>query len=296
MSPTLLPGEDDWPDRTLVEGRGLERAVREEAFLEIATELATEFGRLTALLVQVRPPSSHGRDAAILRGLATRIVKLSQRLVAETYEGRGEIQSLLDWTIFESMVDLAYLLRGHGDRYEAFLRHHLRADRAVWEHLVRNREERQGVALPQEQHMRKRVERAFRLAGLELDDVGSEGESAWPSLQQRLDAIGEPRSGNMHQVGAFAVHGLWHELVTHQLSQDEALEAKLGWSRARVEPLFALVIQGSRIMGGYALRLGPDVSEAFRGRFLDLARRAADCDRLHELFVAATEFAEPMEE
>lgn len=286
MTADYLPGDEDWPVRTRIEGRGLEDAASENAYLEVAMELATEYGRLASLLVRSRPPAAEGRNAAILRGLATRVVKLTQRLTAESYEGRGELQAMLDHALFETTVDLAYLLRGGAGRYDAFILHTLRADRAVWDHLERNREEREGVSLPQERRMRFHLHRSFALAGMEPGDIDLMAESAWPGLSARLEAIGEPRAAAMHQLGSFAVRGLWNELVTHHLTDDETLDAELGWSRARVEPLFAMVIQGSRVMGGYAMRLSPALSDAFRDKFLDLARRAADADRHHELYLA----------
>lgn len=282
---TWLPGEEDWPERTLVPFDALAVARSEAPFLDVAMELATEYGLLLELLLRSRPPTATGRDAAVLRGLAVRCLKLTRRLCAETYAGRGEMQRLLDRELFETTVDLAYLLRGGPDRFEAFLRHALAADRAVWDHLDRNAAERGGEVLPQEQRMREALERSFALAGVAPEALDPENPAPWPTLEERLAQVGEPRAAAMHQLGAFYVHGPWHELVSQHLDGADGFAPRTGWVPPRVEPVFALVIQGGRVMGAYALRQGGVVADAYRGRWLDLVRRAADADRYHELYL-----------
>ena len=295
MAAARLPDPGDWPEWALVDRDALARAREERPFLETAAALATEFGELTALLARAQPPPpadappARARDAAVLRGLTVRIVKLTRRLAAETYEGRGDLQLLLDREIFVSTAALAYLLRGRGDRFEAFVRDGLRADRAVWRHLDGNRERRGGDALPQEQRMRRRLARSFALAGLDPAAPEADGAQPWPGVEAQLAAIGEPDAHRMHQLGADAVHGAWNELVTHHLRPDPGggggLVPKLEWSPAGVQPLTAVAIQGSRVMAAYARHLGRDVAEAFRDKYLDLAGRAALTDRLHEEYL-----------
>src|SRR5690606_28485983 len=116
----------------------------------------------------------------------------------------------------------------------------------------------------------------------------------WPSFEERLEAIGEPDARAMHQLGAGATHGLWHELGTHHRTGDN-LDAKLTWRRPLVQPLFALPIQGGRVMAAYARHLGPEAASAFRDRYLDLVRRAVDADFLHEEYMARADAIEPPE-
>ena len=136
MPTARLPAPDEWPNWSLVDRDLLMHARDERPFLETAATLVTEFGELTALLARTHEqpdgvPVRQGRNEAILSGLTTRIVKLTRRLAAETYEGRGELQLLIDREIFTTTAALAYLLRGRGDRFEAFVRDSLRADRDV---------------------------------------------------------------------------------------------------------------------------------------------------------------------
>ena len=288
-----LPGPDEWPTWTLIERERLEVAHNERPFLEGAASLVTEFGELASLLVQAwAPPSAvaaSARNEAILCALAVRIVKLTRRLVAETYEHRAELQLLLDREIFVSTVAMAYLLRGGGDRFEAFVRDGLRADRAVWRHLDGNRELRDGEALPMEQRMRERLARSFELAGLDPDEPEAD-ESGWPSLDEQLAAIGEPDAHRMHQLGADSIHGFWNELHTHHLRAGLEgvgdLEPRLEWTAAQVQPLTAVAIQASRVMAAWSRRIGHETAEAFRDKFLDIAGRAALVDRFHEEYLA----------
>ena len=288
-----LPGPDEWPTWTLIERERLEVAHNERPFLEGAASLVTEFGELASLLVRAwAPPSAvaaSARNEAILCALAVRIVKLTRRLVAETYEHRAELQLLLDREIFVSTAAMAYLLRGGGDRFEAFVRDGLRADRAVWRHLDGNRELRDGEVLPMEQRMRERLARSFELAGLDPDEPEAD-ESGWPSLDEQLAAIGEPDAHRMHQLGADSIHGLWNELHTHHLRDGLEgvgdLEPRLEWTAAQVQPLTAVAIQASRVMAAWSRRIGHETAEAFRDKFLDIAGRAALVDRFHEEYLA----------
>ena len=294
-----LPGPDEWPTWTLIERERLEVAREERPFLEAAAGLVTEFGELAALLVRAWSPPPEGarafaRDEAILCALAVRIVKLTRRLAAETYEGRAELQLLLDREIFVSTSAMAYLLRGSGERFEAFVRDGLRADRAVWRHLDGNRELRDGEVLPMEQRMRDRLARSFELAGVDPEEAAeAEAESGWPSLDEQLAAIGEPAAHRMHQLGADSIHGLWNELHTHHLRAGEPdagdLEPRLEWTAAQVQPLTAVAIQASRVMAAWSRRIGHEAAEAFRDKFLDLAGRAALVDRFHEEYLARSE-------
>ena len=294
MPDARLPAPDEWPDWALVDRDLLVHARDERPFLEAAASLVTEFGELTALLARTHEqpdgvPVRQGRDSAVLYGLATRIVKLTRRLAAETYEGRGELQLLIDREIFTSTAALAYLLRGRGDRFEAFVRDSLHADRDVWQHLDNNRDLRGGDNLPQEARMRRRLERTFGLAGVDPAELELDEESGWPDVGEQVRAIGEPEAHRMHQLGADEVHGVWNEMVTHHLRTDDDgltwLGPKLGWSPVVVQPLTAVAIQGSRVMAAYARHLGHEVAEVFRDKYLDLAGRAALTDRLHEEYL-----------
>ena len=294
MPDARLPAPDEWPDWALVDRDVLVHAREERPFLEAAAALVTEFGELTALLARTHEqpdgvPVLQGRNEAVLYGLTTRIVKLTRRLAAETYEGRGELQLLIDREIFTSTAALAYLLRGRGDRFEAFVRDSLHADRDVWQHLDNNRDLRAGDNLPQETRMRRRLERTFGLAGVDPAELELDEESRWPDVGEQVRAIGEPDAHRMHQLGADEVHGVWNEMVTHHLRTDDDgltwLGPKLGWSPAVVQPLTAVAIQGSRVMAAYARHLGHEVAEAFRDKYLDLAGRAALTDRLHEEYL-----------
>ena len=288
-----LPGPDEWPTWTLIERERLEVAHNERPFLEGAASLVTEFGELASLLVRAWAPptavAASPRNEAILCALAVRIVKLTRRLVAETYEHRAELQLLLDREIFVSTVAMAYLLRGGGDRFEAFVRDGLRADRAVWRHLDGNRELRDGEVLPMEQRMRERLARSFELAGVDPDALEGDA-SGWPSLGEQLAAIGEPDAHRMHQLGADSIHGLWNELHTHHLraglGSAHELEPRLEWTAAQVQPLTAVAIQASRVMAAWSRRIGHETAEAFRDKFLDIAGRAALVDRFHEEYLA----------
>ncbi|MYA18802.1 MAG: hypothetical protein F4Z25_00670 [Chloroflexi bacterium] len=289
-----IPGPGEWPTWTLIERELLEVAREERPFLEAAAGLVTEFGELAALLVRAWTPPREGaraslRDEAILCALAVRIVKLTRRLAAETYEGRAELQLLLDREIFVSASAMAYLLRGSGERFEEFVRDSLRADRGVWRHLDGNREMRDGEALPMEQRMRDRLARSFEIAGVDPEEADEEA-SGWPSLDEQLAAIGEPSAHRMHQLGADSIHGLWNELHTHHLRAGEpeagALEPRLEWTAAQVQPLTAVAIQASRVMAAWSRRIGHEAAEAFRDKFLDLAGRAALVDRFHEEYLA----------
>ncbi|MBM4415684.1 MAG: hypothetical protein FJ035_05445 [Chloroflexi bacterium] len=223
-----------------------------------------------------------------------RIVKYARALLVGTFAGHGELQALFDRLLFESVVDLAYLLRGGPERAQAFVVEALRPDRELLDHLARNRELRRGDELPMEQRARRAIEHKLRLAALTPADVPPPGAAgAWPSLPERLAAIGEPSARAMHSLGAGSTHGAWHELVTFHLAGDEQFEAHVAWTTPLIQPLFALPIQGGRVLATYARSVGPEVETAFRGRLLDLVRRAAEADLQHEEFMARADVLPP---
>ncbi len=294
MAVTGLPPEGAWPVPELVDRRRLEHARSDEPFRQVAVGLATEFGELAALLAEVRADGDGGRDAAIRRGLLVRIVKYTRALIAGTFAGHGELQALFDRLLFESVVDLAYLLRGGPERAQAFVVEALRPDRELLDHLARNRELRGGDELPMEQRARLAIERKFRLAQLTPAEVPLPGAAGgWPPLPERLVAIGEPSARAMHSLGAGSTHGAWHELVTFHLAGDEQFDAQVAWTRPLIQPLFALPIQGGRVLATYARSVGSAVETAFRGRLLDLVRRAAEADLQHEEFMARADALPP---
>lgn len=292
-----LPASEEWPTPQLLDYRRLEMAQSNDPFQEAGLGFATEFGELTALLARVRlvtsAPEPAARNAAILRGLTARIVKLTRAFIAATMAGHGELQALHDRLLFEANVDLGYLLRGGNERFEAFTRHALTHDRELLDHLGRNRDLHHGEELPMEQRTRVAIEAKLALAGLTAAEVPLPGEaSGWPPMEGRLEAIGEPDARAMHQLGAGSTHGVWHELARYHLEGD-ALEAKLSWSRPLTQPLFALPIQGSRIMAAYSSHLGTEAAGAFRNRYLDLVRRATASDLLHEEYMARADLIPP---
>jgi len=294
-----IPSSDEWPVPQLFDRPRLDAASSNEPFHEMALGLATEFGELTALLARVRPaaaPPPEARNAAILRGLTVRIVKLTRAFIAATLAGHGELQALYDRLLFESVVDVAYLLRGGDEHFEAFMRDALKHDRELLDHLGRNRDLRHGEELPMEQRTRLAIGAKLALAGLTPEAVPLPGEdSGWPSMEGRLAAIGEPDARAMHQLGAGSTHGLWHEIVTYHLEGDE-LEAKLSWSRPLTQPVLALPIQGGRIMAAYSSHLGPEAAAAFRDRYFDLVRRATSADLFHEEYLARADLIPPSED
>ncbi len=297
MTLTGLPSADEWPVPQLYDRARLEVAATNEPYHEAAIGLATEFGELTALLARVRPqslpPAIEARDAAILRALTVRIVKLTRAFIAATLAGHGELQALHDRLLFESVVDIAYLLRGGTDRFDAFTRHALRHDRELLDHLGRNRDLRHGEELPMEERTRLAIEAKLALGLVTAEEVPLPGElSGWPPMEQRLEAIGEADARAMHQLGAGSTHGLWHEIATFHLEGDD-LEAKLSWSRPLTQPVLALPIQGGRIMAAYARHLGAEATSAFRDRYLDLVRRATSTDLLHEEYMARANLIPP---
>jgi hypothetical protein len=296
MAADGIPPEGAWPVPQLVDRRQLEHARSDDAFRQAAVGLATEFGELAALLAGVRADGDGGPEAAVRRGLVVRAVKYTRALIAETFAGHGELQALFDRLLFETVVDLAYLLRGRSERARAFIAHAVGPDRELWAHLAHNRELRRGEELPMEQRARRRLEAYFAPAGLTPGEPASGGAAErWPPLAERLAAIGEPSARAMHSLGAGSTHGAWHELVTFQLAAGDRFEAQLAWSRPLIQPLFALPIQGGRVLAAYARSLGADVETAFRGRLLDLVRRAAEADLQHEEFMARADALPPPE-
>ncbi len=122
----------------------------------------------------------------------------------------------------ETAVNLRYLLQqGTPEVFEAFVRSSLRLDKRLHDRIQAKVAARGGMVLPMEHSMLAGIERAFKVAGVDLGDVDADDRSAWSKRGAfgRFEAVGlKDRYSPYFGVQRSYVHGNWHELYDHNLT------------------------------------------------------------------------------
>jgi Family of unknown function (DUF5677) len=199
----------------------------EEPFAREALALLEELLQSVKLVARVRwvdgkgAPRALTRNEAILAGQMVRLAKLHQGLLQFRDPPRMELFGFVLRGAIETAVNLRYLLEyASPDLYDAFVRDSLRLDKELHERINANVKARGGTVMPMEYRMLEGVERAFRVAGVELDSVDANARSGWTKggAYGRFKALGlEELYAPYFGVQSNHAHGAWQELYEHHL-------------------------------------------------------------------------------
>ena len=267
------------PDGGRPDLEALRTAVDVGAFFNAAIDLAADMARRTGELVTSSWAVHPGRNEGILRGLAVRVVKWLDRLVAASVEDNGEAQLVFERFTLESLINLAYLLQGPEDRFEAFVWDGMTTARTRRD-TIRKHVKARGVATPIEERQLDAIEREATLAGCDLDRPVSQ----WPRLppvEQRIKSVLDVGSlvyDFGYRIGSVGVHGTWKDLMGRHVTSDGRYEPILEWREADPTPLLAATVLGGTILGSYAQHLGYPI---LASDLSSLARDSAEVNRLY---------------
>ncbi len=187
--------------------------------------------------------------------------------------------------IMETTVDMAYLLAGGDERFDAYVKDSMVSDRVLWDTINRNVADREGEVLPIEERMRRSLRSKFDLAGLTPEEIGGRSANKWPSIEKRMTSQWGSRTYLGYRAGSHSIHGSWNELVTHHLDGGTQFEPKLDWSEPRPQPLFKTIIMSAPVLADFAESLGEHVHVEFDPRLRAVFDRATQADELHEAYL-----------
>ena len=211
-------------------------------FEALAFELFKEAGCVVAVGASLHSsigeaPSEliFSRNQAICVGLLTRITKFMIAVVQLCASAhRGEVVMALMRSIFESVINLRFLLLKNEERfYDQFVQFSLAPERELYDVISRKIRERDGQALPMETRMLDSIRRTCELSGITIEDVNAKVPDWGGGLRNRLQALGlEDAYASLQRIPSHAVHGTWVDLVLHHLeSRSQGFAPDFKWTR-----------------------------------------------------------------
>ena len=220
------------------------------------------------------------RSRAICTGLVVRMAKLLMSAVKlSSAEEHGETVGILSRCVFESSIDLRYLLRKNSDElYERFVKVGLRGERNLYDLINSNIEKRSGVVLGIEARMLDSIERTCDGSGVGMEEVSARAGAWGGNLRAKMRFLGLDDDGYFIQtMMSQSVHGGWSDLVLNHLVAEEngyrVNTRHKGTDGQLLGPMALLALAGAR---EYVVEMcDPGESLPLRERIDDLLSRLA---------------------
>jgi Family of unknown function (DUF5677) len=193
----------------------------EEEFTSLAVSLMVEVASYSCVAAATLGASrSWDRDRAAVGGNMVRLYKLLDSFLDQTCKRRGEITWILGRLIFETAVNIRYLIANFSkELIDSYVKQALRQERRLLDVVQANISER-GSMLPIEDRMLKSIDRAARAAGVSLEDVDPTDGRPWggKNIYEKTNEVGLRDA----YVAAFgggsqSVHGNWNEVCSSQV-------------------------------------------------------------------------------
>ncbi len=266
----------------------------DDPFMEACVELYKEVGILTVLTAENFPGPGHSftRNEAVLCAMLMRVGKLCASMLAETVQKHGDQQLVLTRQILETIVNLVYLLDGDDERFDQYVQDSLVAEREFLGIIHENVKNRGEVELAIEERMRRSIEASADRAGVDLSSLPGRRKIGWPSVEQRLVAIGWADMYGAFRMGSNAIHGTWTDLDKHHLleASDGGFEPRTSHASPQLQPLTATAVLILEVAGIYVEEFRANEVSLYRVRFQDLQRRLIRVDGARTLLRALQPF------
>jgi Family of unknown function (DUF5677) len=272
----------------------------EEEFTSLAVSLMVEVASYSCVAAATLGASrSWDRDRAAVGGNMVRLYKLLDSFLDQTCKRRGEITWILGRLIFETAVNIRYLIANFSkELIDSYVKQALRQERRLFDVVQANISER-GSMLPIEDRMLKSIDRAARAAGVSLEDVDPTDGRPWggKNIYEKTNEVGLRDA----YVAAFgggsqSVHGNWNEVYASHLYWDESAAAftpNTEWRKPRpqVSNALALVVLGT-IKLYFDFMAGEDVGRYFTPLLSDLRDRIRTVAEVHEAYLSGKRWPE----
>jgi hypothetical protein len=295
MEPIGL-GDLSYESRVVDEAK-LAAAQSEDVFAEEAFEMNKELGQTATVIGGLLRTGSGGeprpldRNEAILAGLMVRCAKIQHGVLQSCNPPRAELLNFFTRGLTESAINLRYLIEhGTPGTFDAFVRYSLSTDKKQHEQIQAAIAERGGTVLPIEERMLAGIERSFAVAGVPMEQVGTDARGWSPEgIWGRFKALGRKDSYPLFEIGSHYVHGNWHDLYAYHLNvgEDGGFEVAQAFGTIRPQVLTATIII---LVDACLAYLGTfedcDDREVLADRATICSEKARQIDELHETFLA----------
>jgi hypothetical protein len=264
-------------------------------FEALAFELFKEAGCVVAAgtSVHVRTGEVSGelvfpRNQAICAGLLTRITKFMIAVIQLCASAhRGEVVMALVRSIFESAINLQFLLVKNEDQfYDQFVKFSLAPERELYDVITKNICERDGQALPIEMRMLDSIRRTCELSGITIEETSAKARDWGGDLRSRLKALGRADSyASFQRIPSHAVHGTWVDLILHHLeTKNDGFVSNARWTRTDARILGSTALMVLKALRSYLrafMAALPELNPLYE-RIDDLEIRLLKLDKAHE--------------
>lgn len=277
-----------------IDQQALKDAADESVYVGLGVDLLVEAASYLTVACSIYPDErGWNLEQAIVGGNGVRLHKLVQAFLDQTCQHRREITEILSRLIFESCVNVRYLIdQSDADLSDSYIDYSLNFERKLRSVIKERISARGGEVLPIEQRMLESIERLAQSTGSNLES-SPRNKRNWgdKDLFQKAEAIGW---GELY-LGAFggtstAVHGNWGDVAAHHLEKFDGTgfyKPCFDWSPPRPQVPFALAKMLIVVTSDMLDFMGGEiVQKHFNSNLDDAFQRIEISTQLHEQFLA----------
>jgi len=227
----------------------LTQFIDENQFMDAYVELLKQSITLLYLIVGDKycdltgEPKKISRDAAIIGGNLTRLIKLNTSFLQNIVENKLEICYILSRCIAETAINIQYMLiEGEESVLKNYIKYSLITEKSLWNTIKENIREKNGDELAIEKRMKSSILSSFEKSDFDIDEVNR--SSKWKSIAKRANAVaGEMFYNVFYGISSHSIHGNWQDILFNNLKKDEdGFKLNLEWNRTRPQIIDAPII------------------------------------------------------
>ncbi|MGM4912639.1 DUF5677 domain-containing protein [Rhizobium sp. 768_B6_N1_8] len=286
-------------EKTAVDAEAMRGFTSESEFMGLTVGLAVETGQYVCIAASTTGEEpSWNRDQAAIGGNMVRMYKLVDAMLDQTCKHRGEMSFLLARLVFETIVNVQYLIRNFSTSLiNSYVEHSLRHEKKLWNDIAQQIVARDGILLPIEDRMQQSIERAFSASGVRMDDVDPKNKAPWGNrnLYQKAEAVGlDALYLSMFGGGSHSIHGSWEEIYGNHLDWDGSrFTPNLEWQRPRPQVLLTICPVIVESVFSYFTFISHKLAdELFADPLYDLLQRITSVSTAHEAYLAGKTWPE----
>lgn len=258
-------------------------------FMHLSVELSKEAGQLIGAAASIVPSTGiWDRNAAIVLGHFVRLFKLISAQIDQTCKGRQEIGWIFSRPIFETIVNVKYLLQNQ-DAFDKYVIYSLQNEKELKNAIDQNISDRNGEALPIETRMLRSIENCLKKSGIDWEAIPDQRFHSWgeKNIYERTKAVGLERMYTAFIGGSSqGIHGNWLDLLMyHLISEDGGFKPNMSWSSPSPILLLSTSILSSQLIDDALDFIGVEKNHALRARSKSVYEKAIRVDKAHESYL-----------